>query len=118
MKTGGAEYGLSEASIAGLVERLVPAETASTSLRLGQLVVLGVPGELAAALGLEAKARVRAFTGAQHVTIGGLADEWISYILPAEEYRRGGYEASMCFYGETLGQTILEGVVRGAQTLR
>ena len=52
------------------------------------------------------------------VTIGGLADEWVSYILPAEEYRKGGYEASVSFYGETLGNTMLEGLLRGAGGLK
>jgi hypothetical protein len=50
--------------------------------------------------------------------IGGLADEWVSYILSAEEYKKGGYEASMSFYGETLGQVIVEGVVKGAMHLK
>jgi hypothetical protein len=118
MKTGGAEYGLNEAMMPRFVEQLVPLETWSTALRLGDLVIAGVPGELAAALGLEGKARVRQLTGAPCATIGGLADEWVSYILPAEQYRLGGYEASMCFYGETLGTTILEGVAQAAQALR
>jgi neutral ceramidase len=118
MKTGGAEYGLDESMMKGFLEHLVPAQTHSTSLRLGDLVILGVPGEMAAQLGLKAKAEVTQITGATSVTIGGLADEWVSYILPAEEYRKGGYEASMSFYGETLGNTVVEGVVRGARTLK
>jgi hypothetical protein len=114
MKTGGAEYGLSEAMMQSFVEHLVPPQTQSTSLRLGDLVIVGVPGELAAELGLEIKSRVRRATGAGCVTIGGLADEWISYILPSAEYRAGGYEASMSFYGETLGPTLVEAVARSA----
>jgi hypothetical protein len=100
------------------LERLVPAQTHSTCLRLGDLVILGVPGEMAAQLGLEAKSQTRQITGAACVTIGGLADEWVSYVLPAEEYRRGGYEASMSFYGETLGNTLVEGIDRGARGLK
>jgi hypothetical protein len=118
MKTGGAEYGLSEELMPKLVEQLAPPQTHSTCLRLGDLVILGVPGEMAAALGLEAKAKARTATGAACVTIGGLADEWVSYILPAEEYRRGGYEASVSFYGETLGVRMVEGVARAAQALK
>ena len=45
--------------------------------------------------------------------IGGLADVWISYMLPAEEYRRGGYESSVSFYGEKLGDTIVAGAIAG-----
>jgi hypothetical protein len=118
MKTGGKEYGLNEPMMKTFLERLVPAQTHSTCLRLGDLVILGVPGEMAAQLGLEAKAKVAQMTGASCVTIGGLADEWVSYILPADEYVKGGYEASMSFYGETLGKAVVEGVVSSAQELR
>jgi neutral ceramidase len=115
MKTGGAEYGLNEPMMKTFLERLVPAQTHSTCLLLGNLVILGVPGEMAAELGLEAKSKVARITGASCVTIGGLADEWVSYILPATEYEKGGYEASMSFYGDTLGKTLLEGITRCAQ---
>ncbi len=118
MKTGGAEYGLNETTVQALVDRLNPVETKSTCLRLGELVIVGVPGELAANLGIQAKEKAREITGARFVTIGGLADEWVSYILPADEYGKGGYEASMSFYGDTLGSTILEGLIRNVRGLQ
>lgn len=118
MKTGGAEYGLNETMMRTFLDALQPAQTRSTCLRLGDLVILGVPGEMAAQLGLELKTKAREFTGAKCPTIGGLADEWVSYILPAEEWRKGGYEASVSFYGETLGSTITEGVLRAAGGLK
>ena len=99
------------------LEALQPVQTRSTSLRLGDLLILGVPGEMAAELGLQLKARARSVTGARAIALGGLADEWVSYILPADQYRRGGYEASMSFYGETLGTTMVEGILRGASAL-
>ena len=117
MKTGGAEYGLEEANMQGFVDRLNPAETHSTCVRLGDFEILGVPGEMATQLGMEIKSRARRPGGASCITIGGLADEWVSYILSAEEYRKGGYEASMSFYGETLGSTLVEGVLRSAEGL-
>ncbi len=118
MRTGGAEYGLNEQLIAGLLALLFPTETHSISLRLGDLLIIGVPGEMTAELGTSVKSRVRQAIGAKHVVIGGLADEWISYVLSAEEYKKGGYEASMSFYGETLGQVVVEGVVKGASRLK
>ena len=117
MKTGGREYGLKEPMMKDFLERLVPAQTHCTCVRLGDLVILGVPGEMAAQLGMEAKSKVAQVTGASSVTIGGLADEWVSYILPADEYQKGGYEASMSFYGETLGATLVEGIIRCARGL-
>jgi len=73
---------------------------------------------MATELGMEIKSRAQKATGAGSVTIGGLADEWVSYILSAEEYHKGGYEASMSFYGETLGRVMVDGVVRGVEGLK
>jgi hypothetical protein len=112
-ETGGAEYGLTEEILKEMLPRLFPAEVDSVSLRVGDLLVLGVPGEMTARLGLEIKERAREATGAKYPVIGGLADVWVSYILPPDEYRKGGYEASVSFYGETLGPTIVEGVLEG-----
>ncbi len=119
MSTGGKEYGLNEENVGRFVERLFPTETHSTSLRLGDLVIVGVPGELASGLGLEVKRAVREKPWVRQVAIGGLADEWVSYMLTAEEYHKGGgYEASMSFYGATLGPTIVRGVIGGAAGLK
>ena len=50
--------------------------------------------------------------------IGGLADEWISYILPIEQYNLGKYEASMSFYGPTLADVIVKGAIAGVENLQ
>jgi hypothetical protein len=112
MKTGGSEYGLSEEIMDKVIALMTPQKTVSGSLRLGDLLIVGIPGEMAAQLGMSIKSQVRQVTGIQHVVIGGLADEWVSYILSAEEYKKGGYEASVSFYGETLGQVIVEGALK------
>jgi hypothetical protein len=117
MKTGGAEYGLSEKLFQEMLPRMVPSQTDSIALRLGELLIVGIPGEMAAALGLKIKAEAGRITGAKHPVIGGLADVWTSYILPPEEYRRGGYESSVSFYGEKLGDTIVEGALAGVRDM-
>jgi hypothetical protein len=117
MKTGGAEYGLNETLLKEMLPRLFPSQVDSLSLRLGDLVIVGIPGEMAASLGLKVKSETARLTGAQHPTIGGLADVWVSYMLPAAEYRRGGYESSMSFYGESLGDTIVSGALAGIAKL-
>jgi hypothetical protein len=118
MKTGGSEYGMTDDTIRTIINQLVPASTHSVAVRLGSLVIVGVPGELAALLGDEIKARVAHATGARYVVIGGLADEWISYMLQPEQYHKGGYEASMSFYGPNLGPTIVDAIAAGASGLR
>ena len=117
LKTGGAEYALSEALLREMLPRMFPTETASGCLKIGDLVIVGVPGEMAASLGLQIKAATHENTGATHPVIGGLADEWISYMLPPEAYDSGGYEASVSFYGRTLGPTIVDGAIEGAVQL-
>jgi neutral ceramidase len=117
MKTGGAEYGLSEKLFKEMLPVLFPAKVDSVSLRLGDLLIVGVPGEMAASLGMKIKSEAGRATGAKNPVIGGLADQWISYMLPAEEYRRGGYESSVSFYGETLGDTIVNGAIAGASEM-
>lgn len=114
MQTGGTEYGMNEELVEHITNRLIPSKTHSISLRLGDVIITGVPGEIAAQLGISIKSAVREETGVKNVAIGGLADEWVSYILSAEEYRKGGYEASVSFYGEKLGQCIVEGSIRSA----
>jgi len=117
MKTGGAEYGLNETLLEKLLPLMFPATTASGSVQLGDLVIVGVPGEMTAELGLEVKRRAAKATGAQHVAIGGLANEWVSYILSAAQYAQGGYEASVSFYGAELGQCIVDGAIAGVEKL-
>ena len=117
METGGAEYGLTEEILKEMLPKMFPKKTASVTLRLGDLLIVGIPGEMAAELGRSIKQDASKQTGAAYPVIGGLADEWDSYILPQAEYHRGGYEASVSFYGETLGATIVEGALRGVSFL-
>jgi hypothetical protein len=118
MSTGGKEYGLSEELLRDMLPRLSPQQTTSGSLRLGELVVIGIPGEMAAGLGLGLKVKTKELLGVAHPVIGGLANEWVSYILSEQAYRTGRYEASVSFYGETLGPTIVEGALTGVANLK
>ncbi len=117
MDTGGTEYGLTAKLMDTLLSTVFPDKTHSISLRIGQTVIVGVPGELAAGIGMEIKRQTAQITGATYPTIGGLADEWVSYILPSDEYEKGGYEASVSFYGSTLGDVLTKGVLRGVRQL-
>ena len=50
--------------------------------------------------------------GDKKYEIGGLANEWISYILSANQYNNGaGYESSVSFYGDGLGKVIVDGML-------
>jgi neutral ceramidase len=116
-ETGGAEYGLTEDSLREMLPKMFPRRTASVSLRVGDLLIVGIPGELCTGMGLEIKRRAREISGAKHAIIGGLADEWIGYIVPPEQYKLGKYESSMSFYGPTLHEVIVNGAIRGVEHL-
>jgi hypothetical protein len=116
-KTGGEEYGLDEKLLAEMLPKLFPSEAELVSVRVGDLVIVGIPGEMAASLGLEIKESAKQLTGAKHPTIGGLADAWLSYILPEAEYSRGGYETSVSFYGPKLGAAVVDGAKQGVSKL-
>ena len=112
-QTGGAEYGIDDEAMKILLSVMCPETTHTIALRVNDLLIAGVPGELSAELGLQIKAQLKQ-KGIKHPVIGGFANEWISYILSAEEYDKGGYEASVSFYGAALGQCIVDGVFHTA----
>ena len=117
MKTGGEEYGLSEKTVKIVMDVLAPKEAGLGAVRIGDLLISGVPGEMTAGLGLNIKKTV-AEAGIKHVVIGGLASEWISYILSADQYINGeGYESSVSFYGPGLGELISKEVIKTALPL-
>ena len=113
MKTGGKEYGLDEEKVNILLEQVFPVQTSIGALRLGDLLIVGAPGELSAELGLNIKEKLSS-RGIQFPAIGGLANQWISYILSEKEYHKGGYESSVSFYGEDLGDVIVRGMMETA----
>lgn len=115
--TGGAEYGITDAVMQRILSMIIARDTSSGSVRLGDLLIVGIPGELAAGLGLEIKRQSALIADVPYATIGGLANEWVSYILSREEYERGGYEASVSFYGASLGETIRQGALESVKAL-
>ncbi len=108
METGGEEYGMNEEVVQVVMEMMCPDKAYVGVVKIGDMVIVGAPGELAAGLGLKIKKELRE-NGVEYPVIGGLANEWISYILSPEQYNGdGGYEASVSFYGESLGPVIVE----------
>lgn len=116
MQTGGEEYQLDEQKIQLLLEQVFPSGTVISSLRVGDLLIVGAPGELIAELALDIKSELKK-SGVPYPVIGGLANEWISYILTEDEYHEGGYETSASFYGPTLGEVIRVEMINTATNL-
>ncbi|NOX66247.1 MAG: hypothetical protein GXO85_10785 [Chlorobi bacterium] len=111
MKTGGAEYNLTPEALDAVLNVMSPPSASVGAVRIGNLMIVGAPGELAAGLGLHIK-NVLMKKGIKYPTIGGLANEWISYILSADQYNNGaGYESSVSFYGDKLGAVIVKSML-------
>lgn len=111
METGGEEYNLTPEVLDIVLKVMSPEKTNVGAIRIGELLIVGAPGELAAGLGLNIKNKLKE-KGVKHPVIGGLANEWISYILSADQYNNGaGYESSVSFYGDALGKVIVDGML-------
>ncbi len=117
MKTGGAEYGLDEQSAGVIMAAIGPEKVGMGSVRIGDLVIVGIPGEMTAELGIAVKQMLKN-NRTKYVAIGGLANEWISYILAEDKYvNGGGYESSVSFYGPGLGEIIKSAAIEIASPL-
>jgi hypothetical protein len=116
MNTGGTEYGIDKKTEQIILGVMCPANTNIGALRLGDLLIVGAPGEMTYVLGDRIKNQLMD-KGARYPVIGGMANEWISYILTKEQYNNSGYEASVSFYGAELGPTISQAMIEAALPL-
>ncbi len=116
LDSAGPEYGLTPENVMTFLEKMNPKTSYLGVLRIGGLVAIGIPGEMFSSLGLEIKDAVRK-AGAEHPVILGLANEWISYILPPEEFHQGGYEPGVSFYGEQLGPEIVAQAIEAGKAM-
>jgi hypothetical protein len=116
LQEAGPEYGMTEENIGALIEALVPETSFLGVLRLGDLVAVAVPGELFSRLGLMMKHDLE-YAGAKHPIVVGLANEWISYMMPTEEFTQGGYEPGVSFYGDQLGPVVTEQAIAAGKSI-
>jgi neutral ceramidase len=103
MEVTGKEYHISKEMAESLASQVTVPSIPIEALRVDSLVIAGMPGEAITELGLELKQRAKKM-GAEYAAVAGLAGRDVSYILSEEQYKRGGYEASMSFYGPKLGE--------------
>jgi len=82
-----------EACCSGLLQREVPVEV--QCLELGNLLVIGVPGELFVEFGIEAKRKGREL--GKHVLVVAYANGDIGYIPTPDSYEVGGYEVEWAY---------------------
>ncbi len=108
--------GIPEVLAAQLVGRFAPKESHISAIRLGKLILLGVPGEPTGEMGILIRDYGRSL-GLTDVVVVSHVNGWAGYMLRAEDYRRQGYEASLCFYGPSTGDIVVEAAKRALRNL-
>ena len=74
------------------------------SIRIGDVALVGLPGEVFCEFGMEIKKR----SPAAHTLVGGLCGDEIGYLPTKESFRQGGYEAlpGSTFYEPGAGEKL------------
>ena len=80
------------------------------ALRLGPVVLVGIPGELFVEYGLELKRRIRQDVGLPAMVVG-YANDYIGYIVTPRAVATGGYEQAIARVAPSAGRTLIEAAV-------
>ncbi len=107
LEIAGTEYGVDQEALAQMLQILFPNSANLMAFQIGELAAIGIPGEPAAILGLQMKEALRN-SGAHEFIVVGLANHYIGYILSPDAYSKGGYEATVSFYGQDLGSIMVQ----------
>ncbi len=87
--------------------------------RIGDTVLMGLPGEPVCDVGRAVARVVVEKAGASDAVVAGLANNYIRYIANEQEYAHGGYEVrDRSYYGPGLGDFIVEQCAQAAQRIR
>jgi neutral ceramidase len=98
----------------------VPKAVPLAALRLGDRMIVTIPGEMTAEMGRRVRAAVESAVrsgGVQRVIISGLANEYLQYFTTPEEYDRQHYEGGSTLYGRASSNLLRLSLVDLARTL-
>jgi neutral ceramidase len=87
-----------------LFHDLFHGETLFQAVRMNDWVLAGIPAEISTELG----AQIRQGVPAREVMLAGLANDTLGYALTPDDYRQGGYEACMSFFGKNTGPFFVD----------
>ncbi|MDW8443965.1 MAG: neutral/alkaline non-lysosomal ceramidase N-terminal domain-containing protein [Acetobacteraceae bacterium] len=98
-----------------MVPRVVPLQL----VKIGQVVIAGVPGEFNAEAGLRLKERLRRAFGvaAQHYAVAGYANGYAGYVATEAEYAAQHYEGASTLYGPHTLEAYCHCFVRMAERM-
>ena len=81
-------------------------DTVFQAVRINDFLMVGVPAEISSAIG----GSIKKEHGSGRTMVVGLANDGAGYVLEEEDYRSGGYEACMSFYGPRFDGFIVDQV--------
>lgn len=105
---------IEEVRMAPTLPLLMPDRTWLQAVRLDEVLLLAVPGEMTLALGN----RVLEAIGHSPAWFVGLANDYLAYFVTPEQYKKGGYERDMCFYGERVQDVFVKQYPRLADMVK
>lgn len=100
-----------------LVKKFAPSEAELRMVRFGDLAIVGVPGEPTSALGRRIEEAGKQL-GFREVLVISHTGGWVGYILEADDYERGGYEATLAMHGTGLADRVIKAAELGFRKLR
>ena len=109
-------YGVPQVFAESIVKQFAPPKADIVAFRLGKLAVVGVPGEPTSILGRQIKDAGRRM-GFSSVLVCSHVNGWMGYILDPEDYDRGGYEATLSFYGREEGAKVVQAGIEALKKL-
>jgi len=107
IESTGQEYKMTPKAAAGIAAKLFPSAVELQAVRVGDGLLMAVPGEAIVELGLEMKKNASDL-GAKYPICVGVANNYVGYILSPKQYELGGYESGTSFYGPQLGELLVE----------
>jgi hypothetical protein len=107
MKIAGEEYQVTEAMLKMFLNVLLEDTAPLYGLRINDFAMVTFPGEPITAIGMPVKDALRK-GGIHYPAVAALTNDFIGYILTKEEYALSGYEVTASFYGDGLGELVVE----------
>lgn len=101
------EYKIPSSLAIGLVQKFAPTQASVSAIRIGRLAIVGIPGEPTSHLGRQIRDYGRSL-GFHSVLVISHVNGWMGYILDPSDYDRGGYEATLSFYGREEGAKVVQ----------
>lgn len=83
-------------------------ETIVSGVKLGEWVLLTLPGEPVTPLGYDLRNRIKKELKTENVMILGYSQDHLGYLLSSWDWWQGGYESSMNPWGWKLGEYLID----------